>query len=59
MWLGGGAIVLPGVTVGEGAVVGAGLVVTWDVDAHTLVADNPARVVKKIATKADEEAATS
>jgi len=42
-WLGGGAIVLPGVTIGEGAVVGAGSVVTRDVAAEMVVAGNPAR----------------
>lgn len=42
-WLGGGAIVLPGVTIGDGAVVGAGSVVTRDVAPETVVAGNPAR----------------
>jgi maltose O-acetyltransferase len=45
-WLGGGAIVLPGVTIGEGAVVGAGSVVTRDVAAETVVAGNPARPLR-------------
>lgn len=42
-WLGGGSIVLPGVAVGERAVVGAGSVVTRDVPPGTKVAGNPAR----------------
>jgi maltose O-acetyltransferase len=42
-WLGGGSIVLPGVSVGEGAVVGAGSVVTHDVPPGVTVAGNPAR----------------
>ena len=42
-WLGGGAIVLPGVTIGARAVVGAGSVVTRDVSADERVAGNPAR----------------
>ncbi|HEU0247399.1 MAG TPA: sugar O-acetyltransferase [Gaiellaceae bacterium] len=45
-WLGGGAIVLPGVTIGEGAVVGAGSVVTRDVEPETVVAGNPARPLR-------------
>ena len=47
-WIGAGAIVLPGVTVGENAVVGAGSVVTHDVPANTVVAGNPAKVIKQI-----------
>ena len=47
-WIGGGAILLPGVTVGEGAVIAAGAVVTRDVPAGVLVAGNPARVVRAI-----------
>ena len=46
VWLGGGAIVLPGVTIGEGAVVGAGSVVTRDVAAEIVVAGNPARPLR-------------
>jgi len=44
-WLGGGAIVLPGVTIGEDVVVGAGAVVTRDVAAGSVVAGNPARAL--------------
>jgi maltose O-acetyltransferase len=43
VWIGAAAIILPGVTIGDGAVIGAGSVVTWDVDAHRTVAGNPAR----------------
>ena len=49
VWIGGGAIVLPGVTIGDGAVIGAGSVVTRDVPADTVVAGNPARVVRATA----------
>jgi acetyltransferase-like isoleucine patch superfamily enzyme len=48
-YLGAGAMILPGVTVGEKAVVGAGAVVTRDVPPGVLVAGVPARVVREIA----------
>jgi len=44
-WVGQGATVLPGVSNGRGAVVGAGAVVTSDVEAYAVVAGNPARAV--------------
>lgn len=47
-WIGGGAIILPGITVGENAVVGSGAVVTHDVEPNTIVAGNPARVIRKL-----------
>jgi maltose O-acetyltransferase len=43
VWIGGGAIVLPGVSIGDGAIVGAGAVVTRDVAAGAIVVGNPAR----------------
>ncbi|WP_343699803.1 sugar O-acetyltransferase [Caulobacter sp.] len=45
VWIGGGAIILPGVTIGDDAVVGAGSVVTRDVAPGATVVGNPARVV--------------
>ncbi len=47
-WIGAGVIILPRVTIGEGAIVGAGSVVTKDVPAHTVVSGNPARVIKTL-----------
>lgn len=44
VWIGGAAIVLPGVTIGDNAIVGAGSVVTRDVPAGATVVGNPARV---------------
>ncbi|MDO4930599.1 MAG: DapH/DapD/GlmU-related protein [Bacteroidales bacterium] len=46
-WIGAGASILPGVTVGENAVVGAGAVVTKDVEPNTVVGGNPARLIKR------------
>lgn len=43
VWIGGGAIILPGISIGDGAVIGAGSVVTHDVPAGTTVIGNPAR----------------
>ena len=47
VWLGGGVIVLPGVSIGENAVVGAGAVVTRDVPAGVVAVGNPARVIRR------------
>lgn len=47
-WIGMNVIILKGVTIGEGAIVGAGSVVTKDVPAWTVVAGNPAKVVKSL-----------
>lgn len=45
VWICFRAIILPGVTIGEGAVVAAGAIVTHDVDPYTIVAGNPARPI--------------
>jgi acetyltransferase-like isoleucine patch superfamily enzyme len=49
VWIGFGASILKGVTVGEGAVIGACAVVTRDVPPYAVVAGNPARVVRQLA----------
>ena len=46
VWIGAGTFIRPGVTVGNGAVVGMGSVVTRDVAPYTIVAGNPARVIR-------------
>ena len=46
--IGSGAVILCGVTIGEGALVGAGSVVTKDVPPYTVVAGNPARALRKV-----------
>ncbi len=46
VWIGMGAIILPGVTLGDGSIVGAGAVVTSDVPSGTVVSGVPARLVK-------------
>ena len=48
VWIGGGAIVLPGVSVGAGTVVGAGSVVTRSLPAGVLAAGNPCRIIREI-----------
>ncbi|MFD1017703.1 sugar O-acetyltransferase [Thalassobacillus hwangdonensis] len=49
VWIGGGAIINPGVTIGDNAVIGAGGVVTKDIPSGVFAAGNPARVIKNIA----------
>jgi maltose O-acetyltransferase len=48
VWLGGGAIVLPGVTIGDNSVIGAGAVVTKDIPANVVALGNPARIVRPV-----------
>jgi len=48
--IGSSAVLLCGITIGENAMIGAGSVVTKDVPANTIVAGNPARIVKKLPT---------
>lgn len=50
VWIGAGAVVLPGVRIGRGAVVGALALVTQDVEELTVVAGQPARAIRKLAS---------
>ncbi|MEG2258797.1 MAG: sugar O-acetyltransferase [Oscillospiraceae bacterium] len=47
VWIGGGAIILPGVTIGDNAVIGAGSVVTKDIPSNTVAVGNPCRVLRQ------------
>jgi maltose O-acetyltransferase len=49
VWVGGGAIVLPGVRIGSKAVIGAGSVVTRDIPPGVFAAGNPCRVIRDLA----------
>ena len=48
VWLGGGAIVCPGVRIGDNSVIGAGAVVTRDIPANVVAVGNPARVIREL-----------
>lgn len=48
VWIGGSAVILPGVTIGANTVIGAGAVVTKDIPANVVAAGNPCRVIKNI-----------
>ena len=48
VWVGAGAVILPGVTIGEGSVIGAGAVVTQDIPANVVAAGVPCRVLRPI-----------
>ena len=52
MWIGQNAVILPGVHIGDGAIVGANSVVGSDIDPYTIVVGNPAKVLRK---RFDEE----
>ena len=46
VWIGGGAIILPGVTIGDNVVIGAGSIVTKDIPDNVIAAGNPCRVIR-------------
>ena len=50
-WIGAGATILPGVTVGENAVVAAGAVVTKNVEPNTVVGGNPVKIIRRLSDK--------
>ena len=53
VWIGGGALILPGVSIGSRTVIGAGSVVTRDVPDDVLVAGNPARIIRELGQRED------
>ena len=57
VWIGGNVVILRGVTIGEGAVIGAGSVVTHDIPPRVIAAGNPCRVLRPL-TEADRIAAS-
>jgi galactoside O-acetyltransferase len=48
VWIGGGAIVNPGITIGNNTIIGSGSVVTKDIPANVIAAGNPCRVIREI-----------
>jgi acetyltransferase-like isoleucine patch superfamily enzyme len=48
VWLGAGSTVLPGVTIGQGSIIGAGSVVTKDIPANVIAVGNPCKVIKQL-----------
>lgn len=54
VWIGAGAVIVPGVTIGENSVIGGGSIVTKDIPANVIAAGNPCRVIREIGTR-DEE----
>lgn len=48
VWIGGGCIILPGVTIGDNTTIGAGSVVTKSIPANVLAVGNPCRILKQI-----------
>ena len=54
VWVGAGAVLLPGVSVGDNSVIGAGSVVTRDIPANVVAAGVPCRVLRPIGERDDE-----
>jgi maltose O-acetyltransferase len=51
VWVGGAAVICPGVTIGDRSVIGAGSVVTRDVSADVFAAGNPCRVIRQLTNR--------
>ncbi|EEJ71925.1 sugar O-acetyltransferase [Lactobacillus ultunensis] len=54
VWIGGNASILPGVTIGDNSIIGAGSVVTKDIPANVIAVGNPARILRKITAEDDK-----
>lgn len=54
VWIGAGAIILPGVTIGDNSIIGAGSIVNKDVQSNIIVAGNPAKKIRSITEKDDQ-----
>ena len=48
VWIGGNVVVLPGVTIGDNVVIGAGSIVTKDIPSNSVAVGNPCKVIKEI-----------
>lgn len=48
VWLGGNVVILPGITIGDNCVIGAGSVVTKNIDANSIACGNPCKIIKKV-----------
>lgn len=48
MWIGGGAIINPGIYVGDNVVIGLGAVVTKDIPNNVVIGGNPAKIIKEL-----------
>src|SRR5688572_5024271 len=53
VWIGGGAIILPGVTIGDSSAIGAGSIVVRDVPSASVVVGNPARIIRTLEHRED------
>lgn len=58
VWIGSGAVILPGVTIGDNSVVGAGSVVTRSIPPYSVVVGSPAKVIRQLVNPRGADAAT-